>query len=145
MYIMQEKSYIFLGADYNEPMSAGRPPKSKRPFFGERLAVARQEAGLTQRQLAEKMDTTQRMITYWEREGIALRPDQLARLADTLNVTADYLIGRVPTRQRGIGPMGKTKRLFASLSNLPRHQQEKIFTILEPFIAQHSTGHISVA
>lgn len=126
-------------------MLAGRPAKNKRPFFGERLAAARQEAGLTQQQLAEKMDATQRMITYWEREGIALRPEQLAKLADTLSVTADYLIGRVSTRQRGTGPMGKTKRLFATLSNLPRHQQEKIFSILEPFIAQHATGHTRVA
>lgn len=58
------------------------------------MARARQEAGLTQDQLAERLGTTQRMMTHWEREPVALRSEQLAAVADTLGVTADYLLGR---------------------------------------------------
>lgn len=137
---MQDKSYIFFGPGYDTGMSAGRPAKTKRPSFGERLAQTRQQAGLTQLQLAEKMGTSQRVMTYWEREGVALRPEQLAALANALGVTADFLVGKdVPKKHSG-GPIGRGKRLFEAVSSLPRHQQEKIFAILEPYIAQHSTG-----
>lgn len=136
---MQEKSYIFFEPGYDAGMSAGRPAKNKRPSFGERLAHTRQEAGFTQLQLAEKLSTSQRMITYWEREGVALRPEQLAALANTLGVTADFLIGKDVSKKRSGGPIGRGKRLFEAVSYLPRHQQEKIFAILEPYIAQHST------
>jgi transcriptional regulator with XRE-family HTH domain len=70
-------------------LMAGRPAKNGRPSFGERLALARQQAGLTQQQLAERLDVTQRVITYWEREPVALRAEQLAALADALGVTTE--------------------------------------------------------
>jgi len=72
-----------------------------------------------------------------EHDSVALRPDQLVTLANTLGVTTDYLVGRATPPTRGMGPVGKAKRLFDSLSKLPRHQQEKIFAILEPFIMHH--------
>jgi transcriptional regulator with XRE-family HTH domain len=121
-------------------MPAGRPAKGKRPSFGERLAIARQQAGLTQQQLAEKVGASQRLITHWERRRAALRPEQLTALADALAVTADFLLGRSVAKKRGAGPVGKAKRLFEQISRLPRSQQEKIFAILEPYVAQHSNS-----
>ena len=77
-------------------MPAGRPAQGKRPSLGQRLAQARQEAGLTQQQLAEMLGVDQRVITYWERKEVALRADQLRALTDALGVTADFLLGRDP-------------------------------------------------
>ena len=136
---MQEQARIFLNLGYYEGMPAGRPAKGKRPSFGQRLAQARQEAGLSQEQLAEILGTTQRVISYWERERVALRADQLTALADSLGATTDFLLGRDSPRRRGGGPTGKAKRLFEAVSRLPRHQQEKVFAILEPYIAQHTS------
>ncbi len=124
---------------YDEAMPAGRPAKGKRPSLGQRLAQARQEAGLTQQQLAEMLGVDQRVITYWERKEVALRADQLRALTDALGVTADFLLGRHSPKRRGSGPTGKAKRLFEAVSRLPRHQQEKVFAILEPYIAQHTS------
>jgi transcriptional regulator with XRE-family HTH domain len=135
---MQDKSCIFIERGYDAGMPAGRPAKTKRPSFGERLAQIRQETGLTQLQLAEKLGTSQRMITYWEREGVALRPDQLAALANTLGVTTDFLVGKDTPKKRGGGPTGRAKRLFEAVSQLPRHQQEKIIDVVDALIAQHN-------
>jgi transcriptional regulator with XRE-family HTH domain len=74
-------------------MTQGRKARKKRPLLGERIAQARQAAGLTQAQLATKLGTTQRVVTYWEREAAGIRADQLAALAKVLNVSADYLLG----------------------------------------------------
>jgi transcriptional regulator with XRE-family HTH domain len=117
-------------------MPAGRPAKSRRPSFGERLALARQQSGLTQEQLAKKLGTTQRVITYWEREQVALRADQLAALADALGVSGDFLIGREEPKRRGNGPVGRARRAFETLSRLPRHQQQRIIDVVEALVAR---------
>ena len=93
------------------PIGIGRPAKHRRTDFGERLAQARESAGLTQLQLADQLGTTQRVITYWERGSVALRADQLKALADALGVTADFLLGREQPKARGIGPTGKMRQL----------------------------------
>jgi len=140
---MQEQPYISSELGYYEDMPAGRPAKGKRSSLGERLAQARQEAGLSQEQLAEMLGTTQRVISYWERAPVALRADQLTALANALSVTTDFLLGRDSPKKRGSGPTGKAKRLFEAVSRLPRHQQEKVFAVLEPYVAQH-TSHLRV-
>jgi transcriptional regulator with XRE-family HTH domain len=116
-------------------MPAGRPAKQPRPSFGERLALARQQAGLTQLQLAEKLGTRQRVITHWEREPVALRADQLAALADALGVSTDYLVGRNPPRAGGTGPVGRARRAFDALNRLPRHRQQRIIEVVETLVA----------
>lgn len=135
---MQAKSYIFSEPCYAAGMTAGRPPKKARPTFGERLAKARQEAGLTQLQLAERIGVSQRVVTYWERQPVALRAEQLAQLADVLGVSADFLLGRQNGRPRSSGPAGKMRQLFDAASRLPRTQQQKVAAVLEPFIKEHS-------
>ena len=137
---MQAPTYISFSPGYPDAVPAGRPPKGKRTSFGERLSTTRQQAGLTQEQLAQRLGTSQRAIAHWERKPVALRPEQLLALADALGVTADFLIGKAPAKKRGTGPVGKAKRLFEEISRLPRNQQEKIFAILEPYVAQHSNG-----
>lgn len=45
-------------------MPKGRPTADKRAQLGERIAQARLQAGLTQFQLAHKLGTTERVVTY---------------------------------------------------------------------------------
>jgi hypothetical protein len=87
--------------------------------------------------MPDPLDPPQRVIAYWEREAVSLRPEQVQALADALNISADDLLGRKATKARGNGPVGRAKKLFDSISQLPRHQQEKIISILEPFVREH--------
>jgi transcriptional regulator with XRE-family HTH domain len=131
---MQAVSYNFLPPGYVPGMAAGRPAKQARTTFGERLASARDSAGLTQLQLAEKLGTSQRVITYWEREPVALRAEQLAALADVLGVTTDFLVGRDTVKPRRQGPAGKLRQVFDQASQLPRHQQGQVVEFLENYL-----------
>jgi repressor LexA len=115
----------------------GRPAKRERTEFGERIVVAREEAGLSQRELAEKLGVTQRALSWWEREPVALKPDQMAALAAALGVSTDHLLGVQAARKRGPGPMGKARKVFEAVSKLPRHQQQKIVDVVETFVASH--------
>ena len=121
-------------------MPPGRPASKPRTELGSQIAVARKEKGFTQQELADALGVTQRVITYWEREPVALKPEQMSALADALGVTADFLLGRERPKRRGGGPKGKAKHIFEEVSRLPRSQQEKIFDLLEPFISAHARG-----
>jgi transcriptional regulator with XRE-family HTH domain len=123
---------------YAASMQTGRPSKRPRPAFGERLYTLREQAGLTQAQVAEKLGISQRAYAFWEREPVALRAEQVTVLAKVLNVTADSLLGLQTAKARGSGPAGKVRKLFEAVSRLPRRQQQKIVEVVEALIAQHS-------
>lgn len=128
-------------ADAPYPSSmAGRPAQRPRTRFGERLAAARELAGLTQVQLAEKLGTAQSNVASWERETVALRPEQLTAISDALNVSADYLLGRANARHPAPkGPHGKLRQVFEKANQLPRHQQNKIIEFVEAYVDRHTS------
>jgi transcriptional regulator with XRE-family HTH domain len=138
---MQALSCIAAKSSYPWLMpNMGRPSNRKRSAFGERLVAAREEAGLSQRELADKLGITQRALSWWERESVALRPEQVAQLATVLGVSTDHLLGVPSTKKRGTGPTGKARRAFEAVSKLPRHHQQKIVDVVETFVAGHQNG-----
>ena len=135
---MQALCSFIAKVGYACDMRTGRPSKRPRPSFGQRLYTLRIQAGLTQAQVAQKLDVSQRAYAFWEREPIALRADQLVTLAGVLGVTADLLVGCKPAKHHRGGPAGKMRQLFEAASSLPRSQQQKITAVLEPFVIQHA-------
>jgi transcriptional regulator with XRE-family HTH domain len=127
-------------SSYDLRVQTGRPSNRPRPPFGTRLHQLREQAGLSQREIAERLGISARAYAFWEREPVALKADQLATLADILGVSADFLVGRKEPKQRGTGPAGKMRQLFEAASRLSRSQQQKVAAVLEPFVAQHSNG-----
>ena len=134
---MQALCLTFRTPDYSWVVKTGRPSKQQRPAFGQRLHELRETAGLSQQQLADKLDMSQRAYSHWERRPVALRPDQLQSLAAALNIPIETLLTNGENRRRGSGPVGKMRQLFESASKLPRSQQEKVLAILQPFIREH--------
>jgi len=128
---MQVYSVNLFPLGYSPDMSIGRPAKTQRTEFGERLVAARQEAGLSQAQVAEKLGITQQSYGGWERRETALKPEHLVRLAEILNVTVDYLLGKENGRKRGGGPAGKARQIFERVSQLPRSTQQRILANVE--------------
>lgn len=112
-------------------MPGGRPPKHQRSPFGERLYAARIAAGLSQTQVAEKLGVTQPSYADWERRTVALRPDYLPKLAATLGVSVDQLLGVDERPKRGTGPIGKARQVFERVSQLPRATQQRILANVE--------------
>jgi transcriptional regulator with XRE-family HTH domain len=121
-------------------MKQGRPTTKPRTDFGQRLADARERAGFTQQQLADKLRTSQRALARWERDPVALRPDQLAVLANVLGVSLDHLIGRADPRQAmAKGPPGKLRLAFERAHKLPRNQQNRIVELVEAYVDRYAS------
>lgn len=118
----------------------GRPTSRKRTAFGNRIHQAREAKGISQKQLADKIGVSQRVLSWWEREPVALKTEQLSALAQALQVSADFLLGREATPPRAKGPKGRMLKLFEIASNLPRKQQEKVAAVLEPFVLHHANA-----
>lgn len=82
-------------------MTAPAEPGFDLRAFGRRVALARGGAGLTQTELAERVDRTRASIAGIEGGHSATTLPQLAVLADALGVTVDWLmtgrIGEAPT------------------------------------------------
>ncbi len=121
-------------------MKTGRPLKPRPTEFGQRLAELRQKAGLSQAQLGEKLDRSQRAVADWEmQETTALRPEQIIRLAEVLDVSVEYLItGKEPEKRGKPGPKGQLAETFLEVSKLPRRQQQKVVEMAQGFVALHS-------
>ena len=104
------------------------------------VADAREHARLTQQQLADKLRTSQRALARWERDPVALRPDQLFILANALGVSLDHLIGRADPRQATAkGPPGKLRLAFERAHKLPRHEQNQIVKFVEAYVSQYAS------
>lgn len=60
--------------------------------IGLRVCARRKELGLTQEQVAERMDVSIQMISNLELGRKAIRPENLIKVCNVLNVSADYLL-----------------------------------------------------
>ena len=62
--------------------------------FGEQLNGLRIENNLSRTQLAEKLNVSVRLISYWENGQRECDFDMLIKIADIFSVSIDYLLGR---------------------------------------------------
>lgn len=142
---MQAKTIETILGSYNDLMKRGHPPKSEQNDFAQRLRSLREAAGLSQREMARRLGISQPSYLMWERHNVALKAEQITQLAVNLGVRVEELLKHPSSTQRRGGPEGKGKKLWNAISELPRSQQAKIFSVLEMIVAQHSNGHRQAA
>ncbi|WP_419893231.1 helix-turn-helix domain-containing protein [Oceanobacillus kimchii] len=63
-------------------------------MFNERLKYIRKKRGLSQEGLAKKLNTTKGTVSNYENKYSSPSNETLAEIANVLNVTTDYLLGR---------------------------------------------------
>jgi transcriptional regulator with XRE-family HTH domain len=98
----------------------------------------REQAGLSQAQLAKKLGIAQRSYSQWERRPVALRHDQLEALAAALGLTLAGLVGTPEAKARSNGPAGKLRQVFERASNLPRDQQKHVLRVVEDALTAYA-------
>jgi transcriptional regulator with XRE-family HTH domain len=68
-------------------------PNQQTTTMGARIAQARRERGMTQRDLASAMGLSKSLIAFWEQGERDVRTNLLPRLAGVLQMTAAELLG----------------------------------------------------
>ena len=61
--------------------------------FSELLKKCRKQQGMSQAELASKLGVTQQAVGKWESGKSSPDPTTVAKIAELLNTTADFLLG----------------------------------------------------
>lgn len=61
--------------------------------FGDRLKQLRSQAGLTQKELAERIGITKSVVSFYELRERTPSPEVLIKLAAVFHCSTDYLLG----------------------------------------------------
>lgn len=140
---MQAKSISGIPLGYFLGMTIGRPPKSKRSAFGQRLQLLRERAKLTQREVAAALGIAQPSYVKWERRDIGLTVDQLKKLASILGVEVEDFFSAHDQPKR-TAPVGRARKTFETLSELPRHRQKQILDVVDALLHAPAAGRAHI-
>lgn len=100
---------------------------------GSNLKALRQRAGLSARDLGDRIGVRHSNILFWENNNKLPRSDVLMPMAKALGVTVEELLGGAKPR-RVVHPGGKLGQTFEAVSKLPRRQQQKIVEVVEALV-----------
>ena len=105
---------------------------------GSRLAAVRKARNVTQLQLAERLGITQSMLSKYERGDLRLHGAMLVRIAETLAISVDELLGVKATPPPPI-PVLKDKRLrrrIHQIDRLSKRDREALIRTIDAFLAR---------
>lgn len=103
----------------------------ERKTIGEFIAVLRKANGLTQRQLAEKLNVSEKSISRWERNETSPDLALIPVIAELFSVTSDELLrgDRADTSAATVSPARQEKRIaYLFKQTLTRHQIHSIIS-----------------
>lgn len=89
--------------------------------FGERLLSLLQKQGMTQKQLAERLNTTEATLSRYVNGDREPKADMLANIATALNTTSDYLLNI----EKNDFDFPKLERLLARNSSKMSDQEKR--------------------
>lgn len=99
--------------------------------YYERLRDLREDNDLSQKDIAEILETSHSKISDYENGNIMMRVDKYMKLARYYNISLDYLTGMIDTPraldETAIGQAriltAKEKRILQAYKNHPEHQK----------------------
>jgi transcriptional regulator with XRE-family HTH domain len=126
---------------YNSDVMAGRPPTKDAPPFGRRLSALRKSRGLSQRELAARLETTREIIDYYERRSVNPSLAFIERSAEALGVSVAELLGSEPNHGRSRpGPAPRLAERLEQIRLLPRKEQEFVIRFLDTVLERAGRG-----
>ncbi|MCB1350875.1 MAG: helix-turn-helix domain-containing protein [Maritimibacter sp.] len=93
----------------------------ERATFGDRLAAAREAAGLSQKNLAKRLGVKAKTVSGWENDVSEPRANRLQMLAGLLNVSLMWLLNGAGD---GVAPPGEAAPLSADARALLAEMRE---------------------
>lgn len=108
--------------------------------LGTRIARLRREKGMTQIELAERLQVSQPVVSDYENDVIRLPADVVVQIAEILGASTDELLGmKVRATRSTASDSIKNRRLYRrmqEIEKLPRRDQEALLRTIEAFISK---------
>ncbi len=103
--------------------------------LGKRIQELRKENGLTQQELAKKVNISHPQIVRYETKGVQPPADVLSRMADVFNVSIDYLVnGNKSDKVAQTIKDAELIKQFKQLDMLPDDEKKSILKVLGALI-----------
>lgn len=97
---------------------------------GQRIKLARKSAGLTQKELGQKLGITYQTVAQWENNLRNPKHETLMRIAEALDITIDYLWGFTDSSDTRIATQGDIDKFDGELvytaENLSQSEREMV-------------------
>ncbi|MFI0348301.1 MAG: helix-turn-helix domain-containing protein [Chthoniobacterales bacterium] len=93
----------------------------------------REQAKLTQREVAHQLGISLPSYVKWERREIGLTRDRLQQLAAILGGRSGRLFSTHDRPKRN-GPVGRARKSFETISSLPRNRQKQILDVIDVLV-----------
>lgn len=103
--------------------------------LGKRIQELRKQIGLTQAQLAAKIDVSHTQLTRYESKDIQPPADVLQRLASIFDVSIDYLVnGNKSDKVEQTLKDAELIKQFKQLDHMPEEEKKSILKVLSALI-----------
>ena len=124
---------LFKSGLYNLGVMSTCPPVNNAPLFGQRLAGSSpQKPGMVAAMLAEKLDTNQKVIDYYERRAANPSLAFIQKAAKVLEVSTADLVGNESNNPKSKpGPPPALALRFERIRQLPRKEQDFVIRFLD--------------
>lgn len=126
---------------FSLPIGLQTMTHDEQRFFralGARIATLRKDQGMTQVQLAERLDITQQMVASYEVGRRRIPVSMLLPLATALSVPVEILLGVDSPKSGKRGPTPKLQQQMERLSRLPKAKQQLLMDMIDGVIKQAS-------
>lgn len=108
--------------------------------FGERLATFRKARGITQKELADRIGTSQRMIAYYEGPSNFIPANLLPYMAKILKVSVDELLGLKQLKDEFVPENARLWRRLRTIENLAPKDQKAVINYIEALLVKQKTA-----
>jgi len=117
-------------------------PNDAHPF-GQRMAVLRQELGLSQAELGRRLEISRGMVAYYETSAKNPSLDFIEKVANTFKVPVGTLIDS--EQKARPGRPSRLEQLLDEVSHLPKSKQKFVVQMIEGFLRQEREASDSAA
>jgi len=103
--------------------------------IGKRLREIRESRGMTQVDLAERLNIRQEIVSGYERGVVRIHGALIAAFAQTLDVSADEILGiQKGKRSSGRPKDRRTIQLVNDIDSLPRRERDALLKTISNFV-----------
>lgn len=103
--------------------------------IGQHITTLRKEKKLSQNDLGKKAGTSGDLIGRYERDEVKPSIDVIIRIADALDVSIDYLVGKTSFEMNQ-----EMLNRFQEVSALPESAKNQIYMVIDALIRDFKTG-----
>lgn len=116
----------------------------KKQTMGEIISTLRKEKGMTQKDLAEKMQVTDKAVSKWERNLSCPDINSIPLLAETLGISVEQLLDVSSPKDEGVDKRGEILNLILKAVPLAMGVAVAVLSILGRLETQAGFGMLGL-